>query len=266
MGSGSDLKKGESSLSIQRVTSKWAKTQVLLRSEHLRQYMPATELFSKENLLAMLTEYSMVYVKPVNGTFGKGVIRVEQYAAPGRGFRYQIETSVRTFATFDQLYNSLYRYQVGKRYLIQRGIFLLRHQKRRFDIRVMVQKNPQASWEATGIIGRLAHPAKIVTNYHSGGTPMPFEQLMNGHLSTSEQQAYRQRLNKLSLSIVHQMLQAYPRIKEIGVDIAIDTKLRPWILEVNTCPDPFIFRKLPDKSVFKKIYRYAVAYGRYKRK
>lgn len=256
---------GRKNLSIQRVTSKWSKTKALL-SNHLNDYIPATMLFNSEVLHEMLEQHSMVYVKPDRGTYGKGVIRVERLADPGTGYKYQLNTRVFTFPNFEMLSQSLIRYIKRKRYLVQKGIYLLRHQNRRFDIRVMVQKNKQNAWEPTGIIGRLSHPAKIVTNYHSGGTPMSFERLMSGHLSSSEQDAYKIKLNTLCLSIANQLQVKYPRIKEIGVDIAIDTMLHPWILEVNTCPDPFIFRKLKDQRVFRKIYRYAVAYGRFKKK
>ncbi|WP_253944962.1 YheC/YheD family protein [Paenibacillus sp. NEAU-GSW1] len=249
-------------MSIQRVTSKWAKTNALLKSQHLLEYIPETQNYSRETLFIMLENYKMVYVKPNNGTYGKGVIRVEKLAEPEIGFKYQHGTLIRSFLTFDQLFRSLNVYTSKRRYLVQRGIHLLMHQERRFDIRVMVQKNLSRAWEVTGIIGRLSHPAKIVTNYHSGGTPMSFERLMSSHMAPIEQQQYTARLHALGLLIVRSLQATYPRIKEIGIDIAIDTDFHPWILEVNTCPDPFIFRKLPNKAVFRKIYRYAVAYGR----
>ncbi|MGM0881482.1 MAG: YheC/YheD family protein [Bacillota bacterium] len=253
-------------MSIQRVSSKWAKTNVILESDNLRQHMPKTKLFSRSSIKSMLDEYGMVYVKPISGTAGNGVIRVERTTVPFLGYRYQLEKSIRFYATFEKLYQKLVRQIKKRRYLVQKGIHLLRHQKRRFDIRVMVQKNLSNEWEVTGIIGRLAHPDKIVTNYHSGGTPMAIERLMTDHVSSSDLAVFKNKLRKLSISIALQLQTAYPNLKEIGVDIAIDTKLHPWILEVNTSPDPFIFRKLSDKSVFQKIYRYARAYGRYKKR
>ncbi|MCA0756388.1 YheC/YheD family protein [Paenibacillus sp. N4] len=253
-------------MSIQRVKSKWAKTNIMLKSDYLRQHMPSTKLFNPANLKAMLEEHGMVYVKPVNGTFGRGVIRVEKTTSPDPGYRYQIETTVRTYPTFEQLYRQLSRLKRKRPYIVQKGIHLLRHRNRRFDIRVMIQKNPSKVWEATGIIGRLAHPAKIVTNYHSGGTPMALDRLMTDHATPSELAVFENKLKKLGISIAQVLQAKYPNIKEIGVDIAIDGKHHPWILEVNTNPDPFIFRKLPDKSVFRKVYRYAVAYGKYRRR
>lgn len=253
-------------MSIRRVKSKWAKTNIMLKSEYLRQYMPATKLFGRTTLQSMLSEYGMVYFKPINGTFGKGVTRIERTTQPELGYRYQLEKTILFFPTFEQLYEKLVKQKKDRQYIVQQGIHLLRHMKRRFDIRVMVQKNPKNDWEATGIIGRLAHPAKIVTNYHSGGTPMSIERLMSDHTTSSELAAFKNRLRKLSITIAKNLEAAYPNIKEIGVDIAIDAKLHPWILEVNTLPDPFIFRKLPDQSVFHKVYRYAVAYGRFKKR
>jgi glutathione synthase/RimK-type ligase-like ATP-grasp enzyme len=253
-------------LSSQCVYSKWEKTNVLLHSAALREYIPATKLFGHENLLLMLTEYGMVYVKPVNGTFGKGVMRVEKLRSPSKGYKYQLNTTIRTFPTFELLHQSLVKKINGRRYLVQRGIDLLRHKKRRFDIRVMIQRNNNNHWEATGIIGRLAHPAKIVTNYHNGGTPMSFESLMSTHQSPTQKMVYAIRLKQISLDIAKELERHYPGIKELGIDIAIDQQMRPWILEVNTKPDAFIFRKLEDKTIFRKIYQYAVSYGRYKKK
>lgn len=249
---------------IQRVSSKWAKTKSLLKSSELTEHIPETKRWSKNTLQAMLDNYKMVYVKPDSGTFGTGVIRVEKHTA--ESYSFQLGTRKREFRSFDAMAQKLQETIKPQSYLIQRGIQLLKHANRRFDIRVMVQKNNKNYWESTGIIGRLSHPGKIVTNYHSGGTPMSMERLMSGKLSPPKLTSYNSRLKKLGEAVARQMQQQYPRLKELGIDVAVDTSFKPWILEVNTLPDPYIFRKLKDKSVFRKIYRYCVSYGRFKRK
>lgn len=253
-------------MTIQRVMSKWTKTKLLLKSENLRQFIPSTKLFSHTSVLSMLNEYGMVYIKPINGTGGKGVLRVERTNTPYSGYLCQLETTIRFFPTYDQLYRSLIRQNNKRRCIVQKGIHLLRHQNRRFDIRLMLQKNLQNEWEVTGIMGRLAHPSKIVTNYHSGGTPLPFELLMSDHLSPSRLITLKNRLRKIGLLVASQLQGTYPNLKELGVDFALDNKLHPWILEVNSAPDPYIFRHLPNKKIFKRIYRYAAAYGKFKHK
>ena len=251
-------------MAIQRVVSKWSKTSVLLADDSIAAHIPLTRKLSHESLLTMLNQHGMVYVKPDRGTFGIGVIRVE--AIGSSSYRYQEGTRVRTFETYDALYQSLKQLTGKRTYLVQRGIHLLRHRKRRFDLRVMVQKSPRGQWETTGVIGRLAHPGKIVTNYHSGGTPMAFGELMATHLPQAEHRSYAARLEKLGVQVARRLQSSYPGLKEIGIDVALDTQLRPWILEVNTKPDPYIFRKLKDRSVFRKVYRYGLAYGRFRRK
>ncbi|OBR66688.1 endospore coat-associated protein [Paenibacillus oryzae] len=251
-------------MSIRRVRSKWAKTKVLMKSPKLVPSIPLTKVFNRDSLHSLLQEYGMVYVKPMSGTFGKGVIRVE--AAKDSSYRYQTGTSEQHASSFDELYRGLQRITGTRNYLVQQGIHLLKHRKRRFDLRVMVQRNPRGSWETTGIIGRLSHPDKIVTNYHNGGTMMSFQQLMAGHLSGSEMNGYLGKLRTLGVAIGKQLSTAYPGLKELGVDVAIDTRLKPWVLEVNTKPHPYIFNKLSDKSMHRKVVSYARAYGGIKRK
>ena len=254
-------------MQIQHVRSKWAKTNALLADSHMKRFVPATRRFSRQNVKKMLDEYGLVYVKPVNGTFGNGVIRVEKQDGEEE-LSYVLQSGVRIYRypSFDPLYRKLLAVKLRKPYLAQQGIELLKYARRRFDLRVMVQKNPKDEWETTEMIGRLAHPRKIVTNYHSGATPMTVEKLLGPHMDRRQLDGFRKDLNKLGVSAAEALENIFPKVKEIGVDVAIDGRKKMWVLEVNTMPDPFLFRRLPDRAVFSKIYRYAVRYGRFRRR
>ncbi|WP_171656424.1 YheC/YheD family protein [Paenibacillus foliorum] len=252
---------------IRTLTSKWTKTLVLLKSNKVRRYIPETRLFNKSSVLSLLKKYQMVYVKPVNGSFGQGVIRVDlQRTKSGSKYRYQHGTASRSFGNYDAMYSSISKSKLKRSYLVQKGIHMLKYNNRVFDIRIMVQKNRERKWEASGYIGRVAHPKKIVTNFHNSGKPLPLETLLERFVQGEQKQAYIRDLKNLGYQIAVHLNKHYPGFREIGVDIGIDKELKPWIFEVNTAPDPLIFNQLKDKRMFRKVIHYARLNGRFRKK
>ncbi|EHS54925.1 YheC/YheD family protein [Paenibacillus kribbensis] len=261
-------------MSIQRVASKWTKTNAILPNPTLAPYIPETRLYTFEHLNEMLAVYGTVYIKPDNGTYGKGVMRAERLTEPlppteegiiGERIWYVLRYEVDTL-TFDSLeeLNKVVSNRIKKRpYLIQRGIDLLQHETRPFDLRVLTQMNLRKHWETTLIIGRIAAPDKVVTNHHSGGTVRFFNELVAPYLDEKEAVHLEQKLSKLGERVAWQLQKRYPRLKEIGLDVGLDQQIYPWILEVNTRPAIKVFSFLPNKSLYHKIFRYAVGYGRY---
>lgn len=258
-------------LTIQRIASKWEKTKVIYRQESLRAYIPDTRKYSLEQLRSMLDTYGYVFIKPDHGTYGNGVMSIEQWTddlAPDNPVQYKLRFGIesRLFETVDELYAALNEKIETRPYLIQKGIHLLTHRRRRFDIRALVQQTPNKNWETTGIIGRIAAQQKVITNYHGGGDVMLIEDLLGPYMGPREFAQKYKEIKTLGVQVARQMTHKFPKLKEIGLDIAIDEQHQLWILEVNTKPALFPFKLLHSKEVYQKIRRYAVAYGRLKAK
>lgn len=275
-------------MKIQRVPSKWAKTKVILQNQSLSLYVPDTRKYDLSVLKEMLALYAMVYIKPDRGSFGIGVMRAEQRTvilSPSQQktemnttanneeikqqeaqilYILRYAKTAEVFFSPEELHEALQKRIQNRTYLIQKGIDLLRYQDRPFDLRVLAQKSPSGAWETTGMLGRVAAPQKIVTNYHSGGSILSVNTLLKNYMNPSEILSTITQLKSLGVQIAGQLETTYPGIKEIGLDIAMDQHMNMWLLEVNTLPSIVVFKLFPDKSIYRRIHRYAVAYGRVK--
>ncbi|MDD9271199.1 YheC/YheD family protein [Paenibacillus sp. GCM10023248] len=245
------------SVSVKKVKYKMGKLgkhNFMKKYSHIAPLLPDTAAATKSNILRMIRKYDSLYLKPDEGTGGHGIYKITK---TDHGFLLRGGTASRSFASFDDLYRSLQNFIYKTKYVVQQGIDLAKHNGRSFDIRVMVQRNRSRQLVTTGIIGRLAKPGKVVTNFHSGGTPLPIETLLQSHLSGDERIDFIKKIESLGREASMVLRESYRGKKAFGVDIAIDSTMKPWILEINTGPDMSIFNTLKDKTMYRRILRYA---------
>jgi len=233
--------------------NKYGKHRIMMKKEELAKHLPPTATATKESVRRMAERHGSVYLKPILGTGGFGIFKL---SLENGKFRLQNGTRSRLFGQYEKAYAAFVSSSQKKRYLVQKSIPLMRIKGRPFDLRIMVQRNSRHEWEVTGTVARLALPRKIVTNYHSGGKPMPLWDLLGSHVPKADRPGYEKRLNRLALQASSHVGAYFPRFRAYGVDVGIDEKLRPWIIEVNSKPDKSIFNALPDKQMYRKILRY----------
>jgi len=187
---------------------------------------------------------------------------MKAWKTPNGHFRYQIGRAKRTFSNYESFYESILKEMKQEPYFVQQGIPLLQYKGRTFDFRIMIQKDANGTWIVSGTVGRVAHPAKIVTNGSQGGTIYPVDHLLAPHTSAARRKELFRKIRWLGIAGTRQLQRRYPGIREIGMDIAVDRNLKPWILEANTVPDICPFTKLRDRRMLRDIVRNGKRYGR----
>ncbi|GKU80315.1 YheC/YheD family protein [Paenibacillus sp. L3-i20] len=215
-----------------QLASKWAKTEALLSHRALVPHVPPTSHFSSSQLRNMLNTHGMVVIKPVVGTGGNGVIKVER---SGFGFTYTFkERSVR-FTSFEGLVTAL-RSRMGRRnYLIQKGIALATVNGRPIDYRVKYVKTFKG-WEYRSLVGRIAKRGLFVTNLSQGGDLVLAGQGIRASLGHAYVKEKKRKMRELTVISTRVLEQRFPGISHLGFDYGIDRQGKVWIFEVNTRP------------------------------
>lgn len=209
--------------------------------EKLKKYLPESySLKSYPILKKMCAAYPMVFLKPVRGSLGKGIIRISRQAD---GTYQTLTTSLEgikknSYSSLTKLYSSLSGKIKKNRYQIQQGLDLVRLHKKNVDFRALVHKNKKGKWSLTSIVARVAGGNHYVSNLARGGTLSTVKDAlaMSGIPPTAKLTASN-RMEKAALDIAKGIEEAIPsHFGELGIDLAVDTAGRIWLLEVNSKP------------------------------
>jgi hypothetical protein len=232
------------------IPDKWKRHQALTAYRRTRRYLPATRLLTGSSLNQFLNRYRTVFVKPVNGKGGLGVIRIRHW---GNRYTMQRLKTIRQFHKRQRLTAYLKRSGGFRRHLVQQGIDLVAVRGRPVDFRVLMLR-PGRSWEYMGIVGKMASPGKIVTNFHSGGKSVQFHWALlraKGYGRQRSEQIRRQIVQS-SIVVARTFQNRFPNARRLGIDWAIDSNGKHWLIEVNTAPGYRLF-KAQNIGLFRKI-------------
>ncbi|MBB3108282.1 glutathione synthase/RimK-type ligase-like ATP-grasp enzyme [Paenibacillus phyllosphaerae] len=242
-----------------------------------RPHLPDTRLYeSSSDLSYMIRKYPLVYLKPINGTGGRGILRIEKqrdntYLIQGRDQSRRIISPQRV--PLSSLNSRLASWNLKEnRYLVQQGIQLKLPSGRVHDYRMLVQKNGQGKWEVTGCAGRVGPQGSITSNLHGGGEAVTMLDLMRQWISSEDViDTAKQKAEDISLKIAAHLESTYGRLCELALDLAIDRSGHIWLIEVNPKPAREVFVQAGEKEIYRtaitRPLEYAVwLYGQKKRR
>ncbi|OXM15262.1 YheC/YheD family protein [Paenibacillus herberti] len=257
--------------------NKWTVYKTLSSQSRFQNKQPFTMLYTgHKDLSEMLSRYPLVFLKPINGTGGRGILRIElqkddTYLIQGRDQTRRIIQPQQVGATALKKKLSSWNLEGGK-YIVQQGIMIKLPNGRVHDYRLLVQKNSRGEWEATGCAGRIGAPKSITSNLHGGGKAMGMDELLGSWVGDEARaRAVRREAEQFGVEVAAYLEQQYDRLCELALDLAIDRKGGIWLLEVNPKPAREVFRESGDEATYEraivKPLEYAMyVYSRRKRK
>ncbi|RXT04808.1 YheC/YheD family protein [Ammoniphilus sp. CFH 90114] len=246
--------------------NKWSIHQQLQDHSFASQHIPETFVGpSVTKVQSMLQNHRMVYLKPVAGSLGLGIMKIVYRPGAGYFLSYHNNSQnvIRRYRTLAALLQAHIPRSRLNTYLVQQGIQLIKYNGRPLDFRVHAHKNRENQWVIAAIAAKIAGQGSVTTHVRTGGTVVSGEdlikQVFQGQGANVERKL-RETTVRMAEAIESRLNQ---HIGELGFDIGIDERGHIWMFEANSRPGRSIFKHNSFKEADKKSIRLIVDYSRY---
>ncbi len=219
--------------------NKWKVHQLLITNPSLKNNLPNTMELTKDNLSLMLNLYNIVFVKPSDGSLGQGIIRVVKDEKGSLHYTiYRKKRSKKLAANIDDFMGKTKKVRGEKPYIVQQGLDLATYKGSPFDLRIIYQKNGLGEWVITKKFVRVAAKGSNVSNLSIGGKAEVSKKVLRFLFKKAELiEMKNEEIKNLCFTIATTLeMVSNQTYGELGLDIGIDKKGNPWLIEVNSKP------------------------------
>ncbi|MBP1930278.1 YheC/YheD family protein [Ammoniphilus resinae] len=246
--------------------NKWSIHQRLVDHPLANRHIPETHVApTVQKVDHMLKKYGMVYLKPVTGSLGLGILKLTYRPGIGYFCRYHSHSQnvVRRYRSLATLLQNHLPKSRFSNYLVQQGINLIKFKDRPLDFRVHAHKNRENQWVVAAIAAKIAGLGSVTTHVRTGGTVILGQDLLKQVFpqnSTYMEQQVKETAILLAKAIESRLNQ---NIGELGFDIGIDHKGHIWMFEANSRPGRSIFKASSLKDADSQSIRLIVDYSKF---
>lgn len=218
---------------------KWRLHTLLWENERLRPYLPETRRYGDgSDLEHMLRSYPVVYVKPVAGSLGEGILRLRRTSA---GFHVSYEIGERPVTrhrgSLPALHGLIRRLTRGRPYIVQQGLPLARWAGRPFDVRILMQRDGKGDWAITKMFSRIAAPGGITSNLTRGADACNIHLLLRRVYGIKHRARLYRHLVHVGTYCAQEIARVMPgSVGELGLDLGMSRNGRVWLIEANSKP------------------------------
>lgn len=203
---------------------------------------PETYKNTRANLEKMMKRHSILFIKPIMGSKGYGIIVVKKFGENNFSLNYKVrdkqkkwqrinKQNIRQKKVYRALKDAIKELRLSKApFLIQQGIDFFRYKNQQTDFRVMVQRGRDGLLINSGLMMRVGG------NLSQGGRPADYRLVLENieaHHGVSVDSIKDQVVN-IALR-THLALESYTKkeIGDLGMDLVIDAMGNPYIIEAN---------------------------------
>lgn len=217
-------------------------------------FLPETApLTEPSEIIRWVRRHGFLYLKPVDGKAGDGIIQVRTeplsfrvtYQSHGKRTRSE-------YATAKEMARAVWRRTRGRSYLMQQGIELAAFEGRQFDLRVLIQKNRYGCWRVTGVGARVADADGITTHVPNGGQIERDLHALRAAFGEKRALAIGRRAREQAVQIAQVIERSSSSTQgrllgEMSMDLGVAADGSLWFFEANAKPmkfdEPFIRAK-----------------------
>lgn len=237
--------------------NKWTLFEWLSKAKSTRPFIPKTEKFSAQTDLASMFQTSpIIYLKPVRGKAGRGIMRIDKNEENGYRLIYHDKKTrkLSRHRSIHDLWRQLEELVADRDYIIQQGIHLTKFKRRPYDLRILVQKNQKGLWSVTGLGARVAGKRSITTHVPRGGSIDNPQKLLSARFGGKRAGQIIRNAKLSSLIIAKQIERASGQMMgEMSMDLGVDTNGNIWFFEANSKPMKFDEPHIRKKSLVRII-------------
>ena len=256
------LKRSDVQLFNPKFFNKWSLFKWLRQSRITKPYIPDTSrMLTVSGLGKMMLQHKFLYLKPVSGKAGKGIMTIHLLPDKTLPYRLKIQGNKGSITyncgTIGKLWARIKKECSSEHYIAQQGIQLAAYNDRSFDLRALIQKNQRGQWDISGIGARIAGSRSITTHVPRGGSIEDPEKLLVSVFGPEEANKLLLKARSTALIIARQIEQGSKRdLAEMSMDLGIDPTGNVWFFEANAKPMKFDEPDIRQRSL-ERIFQYS---------
>lgn len=239
--------------------NKWEIHEKLMKNPDCSYLLPKTILHPSEQKISILLEEHGLYIKPIHGSRGEGIVKCAKLKNNEYESHYYVhdKPQINRYTSLNAMIKQHFPNGL-QRYVAQEEVPLLKKGKSAIDFRVHANKNHKNSWEVTLICAKFAGKGSLTTHVQRGGSIHVLSELF------SKEQASRikNKLTNTAIFLSNKLEKSFKQpIGEIGYDFGIDEEGKIWLFEANSKPGFSVFNhpriNLQADEVLSYLFKYA---------